>query len=41
MSDEVVTKAEDGKIVYCELWDYAPEECGSECPLYDICEVVE
>ncbi|MFW6197073.1 MAG: hypothetical protein ACOC5D_07055 [Thermoplasmatota archaeon] len=41
MSEEVVVKSEDGKIVYCELADYAPEKCDSECPLHDVCEVEE
>ncbi len=38
MIDRCVRKS-DGKIVYCEIYDHAPEECTDECPLQIICEV--
>lgn len=39
MSEGYSIDVEDGVIVYCEVFDYAPEECKATCPFRDMCDV--
>ena len=38
--DEAKVRLEDGEVEYCEIWDYAPEEClRHECGFWYCCEL--
>lgn len=42
MGDRVEIEMEDGEIVYCELLDFAPEECDRDaCPFAHMCNLDE